>query len=82
MRDAGELKMKIRPIDFIKKRNKYMDWVQKNDPERFRTRNVEPEKGRGRKNRPRNRDHTSEYSAGGAAAAGEELTRSRPGAAF
>lgn len=37
----------------MKHKNVIMAIVQKNDPERYRSRTVEPEKGKGRKNRPR-----------------------------
>jgi hypothetical protein len=34
-------------------RNFILAWVQENDPTRLRTRTVQPEKGSGRKDRPR-----------------------------
>ena len=37
------------------KRNMIMRLVSENDPGRFRSRVVKPEKGRGRKDRPRNK---------------------------
>lgn len=40
-----------------KKRNVIMALVAKNDPTRFRDRTVKPEKGKGRKDRPRNNNH-------------------------
>lgn len=39
-----------------KKRNYLLALVAKNDPARYRTRTVKPEKGKGRKNRPRRKD--------------------------
>ncbi len=36
-----------------KKKNTIMAIVQANDPERYRERTVQPEKGKGRKHRPR-----------------------------
>ena len=35
--------------------------VQKNDPKRFRERSVLPEKGRGRKERPRNNSYDDSF---------------------
>ena len=39
----------------MKKKNTIMAIVQKNDPKRYRSRTVEAEKGKGRKDRPRNK---------------------------
>jgi hypothetical protein len=39
----------------MKKKNTIMAIVQKEDPARYRSRTVEAEKGKGRKNRPRNK---------------------------
>lgn len=39
----------------MKKKNTIMAIVQKNDPARYRSRTVEAEKGKGRKDRPRNK---------------------------
>lgn len=39
----------------MKNKNVIMAIVQKEDPTRYRSRTVEAEKGKGRKNRPRNK---------------------------
>ncbi len=44
----------------MKKKNTIMAIVQKEDPTRYRTRTVEAEKGKGRKNRPRNKKVVAE----------------------
>ena len=41
-------------------RNQVLAWVAENDPTRFRTRTVRPEKGRGRKDRPRGSNRNCE----------------------
>jgi stalled ribosome alternative rescue factor ArfA len=46
----------------MKKKNVIMAIVQSEDPERYRTRTVEPEKGKGRKDRPRKKSWKIEDS--------------------
>lgn len=48
-----------------KPRNTIMKLILENDPERFKQRTVKPEKGKGRKDRPRNNrvDDCFDYAA-------------------
>ena len=46
----------------VKKRNQILAAVANNDPTRYRQRTVRPEKGKGRKNRPRRKNWSDEGS--------------------